>query len=276
MLKEKHGTSNREVDILIVQSIAGHKIQIAVECRDKSRKDDITWIDAVIGKYADLEVNKIVAVSRSGFSQPAIEKAIEHKIETITLKQALRRDWPNEFIRLGICGISLKYTRLDRVRFEIVPELTEKLQISFLVNSNEGECTIGELIQFVFQQAVNKAIPEYLRQNNLLTLFKTKADLLKPFLIEQHTPITTDLHFIDSGGVHHKITGLTVRTISEFSVDDAHVDHHIFGIKKALISTAAVSSDNLGNLKKLEFIQIPGSNKIIGSIKPLNNAEARS
>ena len=92
MLKEKHSSSNREVDILIEQSIAGHKIKIAVECRDKSRKDDITWIDDVIGKYADLEVDKIVAISRSGFSQPAIEKAIEHKIDTITLKQALRRN----------------------------------------------------------------------------------------------------------------------------------------------------------------------------------------
>src|SRR5688572_759202 len=75
LLRERSSLAKREVDILIEYEIAGTKLRIAVECRDRSRKDDIEWIDGLIGKYRDLEVDKVIAVSNSGFSSDAIEKA---------------------------------------------------------------------------------------------------------------------------------------------------------------------------------------------------------
>lgn len=39
LLKERNSNSEREVDILIEHEIAGTKLRMAVECRDRSRRD---------------------------------------------------------------------------------------------------------------------------------------------------------------------------------------------------------------------------------------------
>jgi len=67
MIYDKDSNTLREVDILIEHKISGHTIKIAVECRDRSRKDTIEWIDGLVGKTSSLNVDKVVAVSKKGF-----------------------------------------------------------------------------------------------------------------------------------------------------------------------------------------------------------------
>ena len=67
LLKERNSESEREVDILIEDEIAGTRLRMAVECRDRSRKDSIEWIDYLIGKYRDLD-DHIVADSQTRLS----------------------------------------------------------------------------------------------------------------------------------------------------------------------------------------------------------------
>jgi hypothetical protein len=43
---------------------------MAVECRDYTRQQNIQWVDQLIGKYKDLKVNKIIAVSSSEIRVP--------------------------------------------------------------------------------------------------------------------------------------------------------------------------------------------------------------
>ena len=72
-LLEPTSGARREVDILAETSAYGARICIAIEVRGRSKKDEIQWIDALVGKYRDLPVNKVIAVSASGFSQAAAE-----------------------------------------------------------------------------------------------------------------------------------------------------------------------------------------------------------
>ena len=95
MLKERDGTS-REVDILVEWKYAGTDFQMAVECRDYSRQQNIQWVDQLIGKFQDLKVDKIVAISSSKFYPSARRKAREHGIEVITVNEALTKDWRAE------------------------------------------------------------------------------------------------------------------------------------------------------------------------------------
>ena len=97
-LKEPSG-AQREVDVLIEADINGHPIRVAIECRDHQTKQDVTWIDALIGKYQNLDVSQVVAVSSSGFTTNAIEKAATHRIRTLSLEEALESDWPKDLIR---------------------------------------------------------------------------------------------------------------------------------------------------------------------------------
>ena len=90
-LRERDGTP-RELDILIEWKFAGVDLQMAVECRDYTRQQNIQWVDDLIGKYHDLKVNKVVAISSSKFYMPAKRKASEHGIEVITVNEALTKD----------------------------------------------------------------------------------------------------------------------------------------------------------------------------------------
>ena len=92
-LLEDGSTKKREIDILIEHKVSGIELKIAIECRDRSRDETVEWIDSLIGKYSRLKVNKVVAVSSTGFSNEAERKAAAHGIDTITAEEATKVDW---------------------------------------------------------------------------------------------------------------------------------------------------------------------------------------
>ncbi|MCP3943531.1 MAG: hypothetical protein GY710_18925 [Desulfobacteraceae bacterium] len=46
LLSEKNSSAKREVDVLVTSTVAGHNVRVAVEARDYSAKQDITWVDS--------------------------------------------------------------------------------------------------------------------------------------------------------------------------------------------------------------------------------------
>jgi hypothetical protein len=93
MLPETGTGTLREIDILVEHSIAGHKVEIAIECRARGRVETIEWIDSLIGKYSRMKVNHVVAIAQTQFAAAAKEKARQHNIELITINEALTADW---------------------------------------------------------------------------------------------------------------------------------------------------------------------------------------
>lgn len=83
----------REVDVLVRAVVGQHKIALAIECRDHQRRADVTWIDNLIGKYKNLPVSSVIAVSRSGFTKNALKKAEMNNIKTLTLELAQVTRW---------------------------------------------------------------------------------------------------------------------------------------------------------------------------------------
>jgi restriction endonuclease len=82
----------REVDITIQHELAGYPITVIVECRDHDRPQDVTWIDALIGKYLH-QVAHVVAVSSSGFTNQALDKAKAVGITTMAIEEARDTNW---------------------------------------------------------------------------------------------------------------------------------------------------------------------------------------
>lgn len=93
MVYDKEAEILREVDILVEYKYAGHKFSFMVECRDRSRRDSVEWIDGLVGKSKPLAVNKVIAVSSKGFAKSAITKARANEIETFTLEEANETHW---------------------------------------------------------------------------------------------------------------------------------------------------------------------------------------
>jgi hypothetical protein len=58
LLHDKDTGALREVDILLEHRVAHLNIKVMMECRDRKRKDTVTWIDELIGKAKSLPVDK--------------------------------------------------------------------------------------------------------------------------------------------------------------------------------------------------------------------------
>jgi hypothetical protein len=93
LMRDPVDGTEREIDVVIDTEMAGHPVAIAVECRDHSRRAGVQWIDQIIGKYRNLPIDKVVAVSSAGFHPSAVRKARAHRMETMTLEQASQTDW---------------------------------------------------------------------------------------------------------------------------------------------------------------------------------------
>jgi hypothetical protein len=85
MLRDLIDESQREIDIALEIPTGPRTIRVAIECRDHERPAGVEWIDELIGKYSHLPVDRVVAVSRSGFTKAAQTKASLVNIELLTI-----------------------------------------------------------------------------------------------------------------------------------------------------------------------------------------------
>ena len=92
-LKDEISGQNREVDILISTATSVYPLQISIEVVDRNRKADVTWVESMHAKHLYLPTNKLVLVSRSGFTNSAKQKADFYGYEAIVLEEALEVDW---------------------------------------------------------------------------------------------------------------------------------------------------------------------------------------
>jgi hypothetical protein len=84
-LRDNITGTDREVDICIESTVAGHSVTVSIECRDHSRKASVQWVEEMKSKHERLSTNALVLISSSGFSKEAIAVAQTYGIETITL-----------------------------------------------------------------------------------------------------------------------------------------------------------------------------------------------
>jgi hypothetical protein len=77
----------REVDASIRYKIGTANILITIECRKRSRKADVTWIEQLATKKTKIGAAKTIAVSSEGFTELARVTARELGIEVRTLSE---------------------------------------------------------------------------------------------------------------------------------------------------------------------------------------------
>ena len=68
----------REVDASVRYQVGSVPILITIECRDRVSTEDVTWIEQLVSKRESIGASATVAVSATGFSGPAKEKAKAH------------------------------------------------------------------------------------------------------------------------------------------------------------------------------------------------------
>src|SRR6266545_2767608 len=76
----------REVDVSIRSQVGSVEVLVTVECRDRAKTEDVTWIEQLATKQKHVGATHTVAVSSTGFSEPALTAARIHGISTRTIE----------------------------------------------------------------------------------------------------------------------------------------------------------------------------------------------
>lgn len=84
-IRGKQSGRGREVDVAIYVDFGIRTFFIAIECRDRKNKESLTWIEQLATKKRDIVADRMVAVSRHGFTESAKHSARENNIELWTL-----------------------------------------------------------------------------------------------------------------------------------------------------------------------------------------------
>lgn len=94
MLSDRVTGEPREVDVLVVASTATYQVTLGIEVIAWGRPADTPWIEKMRAKHENLPTDKLILVSESGFTGPAKRKAEFYGIETLTIDEACKADWP--------------------------------------------------------------------------------------------------------------------------------------------------------------------------------------
>ena len=94
LLEDRVTGELREVDVLVVSIAATYQVNLGIEVISWSRPADTPWVERMRAKHDNLTTDKLILVSESGFSRPAMRKAQFYGIEVLTVEEACEADWP--------------------------------------------------------------------------------------------------------------------------------------------------------------------------------------
>lgn len=257
ILYEPNGTP-REVDILLEASIYDSPLRIAVECRDRSRKSDIEWIDGLIGKYRDLPVHKVIAVSRRGFSATAAEKAVAARIAVCSVEQCDEADWSSEFAKLGVGQFTITLF-VESVDAELSSTPDPSITMESIIKNQRGDTlgTVAWMLSDCYDKAVLPRIKEFI-DKELLPGAKVLADLQRKWALT--VPIAINDVFIDGhNGARYEVKKLTFVVKTQTDLTTSVVEHYKYG-EKTRASVATLEYP--GAKQRLRIVQVAGSNHL--------------
>jgi hypothetical protein len=146
----------REVDIVVRSRVGEHEIVVSVECLEHSRKATVSWIEQMITKHQALPTHKLVLVSASGFTVPAIAKATALGIEVLSLDSADTFDWTSIVGKAASLPITWFEYHLHGVT--LVMELNDRpIELPFGPNTQllsaagEPKTTLGDIVHPLLQ-----------------------------------------------------------------------------------------------------------------------------
>ena len=136
-----------------------------IECRIRKGRQDVKWIEELIGRRASLRAHSVIAVSASGFSSGAIRKARQHQIAVRNLRSLTDADIARWGQSIDLSIIYYEYSNLSLTLWidGDVPADAEKVK---------AELAVHPLWTTAFNQAAT-----YLTNNQMVTDARINTDV---------------------------------------------------------------------------------------------------
>jgi hypothetical protein len=169
LLRDRLTRRLREVDVCIKGHVGSHPVTVCIECRDHKRVADVSWVDAMKAKHDRLETNALILASRSGFTQEARDVAKKYGIETFTLEDVDKADFPALFGATGSLWIKTFNVSADKVWVKVAALVDLPVEAIVaspdnLVYASDGAeiCQVRALVDELLQAP---AVGEYFLKN---------------------------------------------------------------------------------------------------------------
>lgn len=247
---------DREVDVLIEKKIANNTYRIAIECRDRSKIDDIQWIDSIIGKYINLQVDRKIAVSKAGFSKNAIVKARSASIELRTLKEITKFDWKSEYENLGFADFNINF-KINEFQLQIVNNPQLNISIHNIILLKDRRIKLKTLINLIQEGGLLDHVNKEFKKN-MSTLYETRADLEKTVQLTKELPLKETEIIIKNKP--YKLVSIKVIVIGTPTVRDT--DLKSFSYQDSIISTGTVEGNGKNEHIRFYLSQAQPENKV--------------
>ncbi len=228
MVRDQETGELREVDILIEYMVAGHPMKIGVECRDRSRKESVGWIEELVGKKNALHLNKAIAVSSKGFTGAAERKAKRNGIEVHSLLDAEKVDWASTLPKQDLVMISaINYRLYSATLYDEKEEIIDNIQeISDVM---VGDSNVVQFKQFFYDYFVRNIRGQMhdLIKINIHNILKNALDLEKEILLQKEITIPNLSIKLDNDE-KVKITKVNFIVFATFKSGVVEQDHHVY------------------------------------------------
>lgn len=86
-------SGSREVDVVLESTVGGYAVIVSIECCDRGRPADVSWVEQQCKKHETLPTSLLVLVSRSGFTSTASARAAHEGVLHLHVDDARQVDW---------------------------------------------------------------------------------------------------------------------------------------------------------------------------------------
>lgn len=238
----------REVDILIESIIGTHNVNIGIECVSKNRPADVKWIEEMSRKHESLGTNKIILVSKLGFTKNAMTKASKLNIEIHTLEDAEKIDWKakvHKIPRITLCNFLIKGKKVI-----VVPlfnknnsEKKEEDLDKAIIFGHKGE-NLGSMMSYS-----DIIVNEFLNSYQIGDEMEVGYDYEIPFEKRFHAPC----YILDKHNNKIEIQMLKIILTIEKIISDMKLEKQFYGNTPVTYA----NTEFMGNKLNVTFIQKP-------------------
>ena len=261
----------REVDILVEANLAGVQLRIGIECQDRGRKAGVSWIEELYGKKMSLGLNKVVAVSRSGFAKTAIDKAERWGIDTKTPAEAEQTNWQTEIVRITP---ALVYRTIDIVEMAVWtgPLLPEPVGPDNYVLVQDGR-PIGYAAEAILKLApkIRAETDRYVNEH-FLEIHKTVAD------IKEHKRVLVRVGFsnsqiVDVNDKFYDVSEVRAITVVKHRLREAQM--HQLTFDEAVLRMGEVEFEEGDRVLRFTTVQMAGDANVVGKSRIIPRSKRR-
>lgn len=203
--------AKRQID-LVVTLPGSPQRRVAFECRDRSRASDIAWIDQCVGKYIDLEFDRVVVVSTKAVGPTARRKAERHGIEVRTCSELTPAEIASMVGNLKIY-VDHDFGRIEWVEIETHTTKEDDAPLADLTlpGASEAEDTVdlAKLPLFTDEHGTAR-----ITVGDMLTLAQRQGWRANPGSLTSMTPTTATARpedvFVESSAGLRKVRAVTM------------------------------------------------------------------